>query len=85
MIADLEGHWEKCVIRGSFHETNGLPVFKWNPSGPEEDAQLFISPELTEKWDQLDKFEGISYKRRLIPTMVNNVISISNIYLDNEC
>tara|TARA_B100001971_G_C18111920_1_gene494669 strand:+ start:59 stop:991 length:933 start_codon:yes stop_codon:yes gene_type:complete len=85
MIADLAGHWEKCVIRGSFHETNGLPMFKWDPSGLEQDAQIFISPELPKKWDQLDRFEGISYQRRLIPTIVKNVISISNIYLDNEC
>jgi len=81
LIADVQGTWEECLIRGDVCSIGGLTVFSWNPAGQEEKAQLFISAELPAAWSRIDTFEGSRYKRRLIPIRTRAGISVANVYV----
>lgn len=80
MISDLEGKYEKCVVWGRIEEYEGLPRYTWQVGDNEIEATLFNSRELLRKWDILDRFEGDSYRRRLVPIKINGGISTAYIY-----
>ncbi len=84
IISDLQGNWEKCWINGYIDDVHGLPVFHWDTSRPLIEMQLFVSPGLSKKWSLIDKFEGSSYKRRLITAKTNTGITVAYIYLSEE-
>jgi len=81
VIEDLSGQYCDCSVNGRVSEVDGLPYFTWTPSGDSLDAQLFSSKQLPEKWDDLDRFEGAGYKRRLIPATTDGGLSVASIYL----
>ena len=83
LLADLLGHWEECVIRGSVHLVQGLSTFSWNPTGSEQKASLFTSEDLPMSWQRIDKFEGTRYRRRLVPTKTQAGIAIAYAYIAN--
>ena len=80
IIAGIAGSWFDCVVRGSIRSEGGLPVFAWNPSGPEVRAQLFVSADLPESWAQIDAFEGSPYRRHLIPVKQEGDFAVANVY-----
>jgi gamma-glutamylcyclotransferase (GGCT)/AIG2-like uncharacterized protein YtfP len=81
VIEDLGGDYRDCAVHGRIDEVDGLPYFTWAPSGASIGAQLFTSKQLPEKWDDLDRFEGDGYKRRLIPATADGELSVASIYL----
>lgn len=85
ILSQLPGLWQKCSIQGFIErDESGLLFFTWDLSGEFIDAQLFTSEKLPEKWAELDRFEGIQYKRRLIPVRrADGKISIANIFVRN--
>jgi gamma-glutamylcyclotransferase (GGCT)/AIG2-like uncharacterized protein YtfP len=86
ILSQLQGSWEKCSIQGTIEKDDyGLLLFKWDLSGEVNEAQLFSSEKLPEKWAELDRFEGNQYKRRLIPVRRSDgKIRIANIYVKNQ-
>ena len=82
VIADLGGEYHDCAVHGRISEVDGFPHFTWAPSDAGLGALLFSSKQLPGKWDELDRFEGDGYKRRLIPATVDSGLSIASIYLD---
>jgi gamma-glutamylcyclotransferase (GGCT)/AIG2-like uncharacterized protein YtfP len=84
LLADLEGGWEECVIRGRLGEYRGFPVFKYDEEGPEHRAWLFTSRALPGKFPELDEFEGASYLRAVIPARVGKRRVLANIYEGRE-
>lgn len=83
VIAGIAGSWFDCVVRGSVRLERGLPVFAWNPSGPEVRAQLFVSADLPKSWSQIDDFEGSAYRRHLIPVKQEGDFAVANVYERN--
>ena len=83
VIADIVGSWVDCVVRGSVRAKHGLPVFAWNTSGPEIQAQLFVSGDLPQSWSRIDAFEGSAYRRHLIPTKHEGEFTVANVYVGN--
>ena len=81
VIEDLSGRYCDCAVHGRVTEVDGLPYFTWAPSGDSLGAQLFSSKQLPEKWDDLDRFEGDGYKRRLIPATTDDGLTVASIYL----
>lgn len=73
-----------CNTRGQLIKVSGLPVFRWKPSGPNIEGQLFVSQDLAKQWAQLDQFEGASYKRRMISVVTNKGTSVANVYLSTQ-
>ena len=67
LLADLPGTWERCVIRGRMGEYWGFMAFHYDEHGPEHPAWLLSSPELPQKFPELDAFEGEAYRRIIIP------------------
>jgi gamma-glutamylcyclotransferase (GGCT)/AIG2-like uncharacterized protein YtfP len=80
LLADIEATWERCAIRGRLGSYRGYPSFKWNPGGETHPAWLVTSPELPQKFRELDDFEGQAYTRRLIPVEVGSRLVIAYIY-----
>jgi gamma-glutamylcyclotransferase (GGCT)/AIG2-like uncharacterized protein YtfP len=81
VIEYLGGSYRECFVHGRITEVDGLPYFTWAPAAPSLRAQLFCSDRLPSKWDDLDRFEGSGYKRRLIPATSEDGLSIASIYL----
>ena len=80
LLADVEATWERCTIRGRLGSYRGYPSFKWNPVGESHPAWLVTSPELPQKFRELDDFEGRAYTRRLIPAEIGTRLVIAYIY-----
>lgn len=70
LLADLQGQWQPAWVTGIRHAdglptTEGFPVLILADDAPQVEGLLFTSAELTEYWPQVDRFEGIAYKRVL--------------------
>jgi gamma-glutamylcyclotransferase (GGCT)/AIG2-like uncharacterized protein YtfP len=81
VIEHLGGSFSDCTVHGRIAEVDGLPYFTWAPEAPSLRAQLFRSDRLPATWDDLDRFEGSGYKRRLIPAIGDGGLCIASIYL----
>jgi gamma-glutamylcyclotransferase (GGCT)/AIG2-like uncharacterized protein YtfP len=71
LLADLHGTWQRCTIHGRLGAWFGFKAFRWDPSGPPHPAWLLHSPELPDRFPDLDAFEGQGYQRRPIQALVN--------------
>lgn len=80
LLAELQAHWEPCLIRGRLGSYLGYPSFKWNPAGEAHPAWLVSSPLLPATFRELDRFEGRAYSRRLIPAQVGKRLVVAYIY-----
>ena len=64
----VHGSWEPGTVRGYLSEsgwgfTLGYPALVLDPEGDEIEGKLFSSTELADHWEELDRFEGASYRR----------------------
>jgi len=80
IISDIRGIWEDCTVNGRVNKINELPVFVWEPNGHSLKTQLFSACDLPELWDRLDQFEGLDYRRILVPVIKSTGIGIANCY-----
>jgi gamma-glutamylcyclotransferase (GGCT)/AIG2-like uncharacterized protein YtfP len=80
LLEACRGAWESCTVNGEITEKNGLPVFRYSPSGPEVAAKLLTSAILYHFWGKLDRFEGTEYVRHLIPVHLENACVVANVY-----
>jgi gamma-glutamylcyclotransferase (GGCT)/AIG2-like uncharacterized protein YtfP len=85
ILSEMHGTWTNCKIRGSITKNAKLQYFKWDVYGEEIDAKLFTTPDLKDKWNSIDRFEGSSYQRHLITGRLSNGdLTVANIYLAPE-
>lgn len=85
ILYGLRGKLSSCTTRGQLNELGGLPVFYWKPDGPNVKGKILVSPDLPERWEEIDKFEGASYKRRLILVDTRTGNHIANVYRGAQC
>ncbi len=71
------------VVRGSTNVKNNLPFFNWRNEENETEVLVYESNLLTKEFTNLDRFEGKSYKRILVPIKVDSKFVIANIYSEN--
>jgi gamma-glutamylcyclotransferase (GGCT)/AIG2-like uncharacterized protein YtfP len=74
VMTAIGGEWEPAVIKGQLVESGwgagmGYPGLVLDDSGNEIHGYVFSSSNLSDKWDDLDEFEGREYRR-----MVTSVI-----------
>jgi len=72
-LTDLTGTWHEGWVTGDLEPSGwgaglGYPALLWDPtSSTRVPAWLFVSPDLSEHWPALDRFEGEEYRRILAP------------------
>lgn len=76
-LNDIEGSWQKAKVKGYLKEEGwgsnmGYPGITLDEKAPFVDGFLFISNQLNEKWNMLDKFEGSEYKRVLTKVILED-------------
>lgn len=72
VVAPLGGAWTDGVVEGDLHPvgwgaTLGFPAFLPRPGGPAVAVKVLTAPKLAGAWPDLDAFEGVEYRRILIP------------------
>jgi len=63
VLAGLAGEWEPATLRGDLVWVDGYPVLSPRPDGPEVEAAVFTSADLSGAWPMIDAFEGPAYRR----------------------
>jgi hypothetical protein len=58
----------------------GYPGIRWDPDGPPVSVQVFRSLDLPAAWPRIDEFEGVDYRRILVPVAVDDGLLVANIY-----
>ncbi len=80
-MSALRGAWAACFVRGRrWTAQDGDPGFLWNPADPEVDAMLLVSEDLPAAWPELDRFEGIPYRRHLVPVRAPDAWHVAYLY-----
>lgn len=85
ILDGIEGDWVDGSVRGERFEEGwgaglGYPGFRWDPEAESIPVQVFSSPELPEHWERIDRFEGPSYRRILVPVQTVAVVIVCNLY-----
>ena len=52
----------------------------WTLPGETVPVKILSCPQLEQRYDRLDRFEGPRYRRILVPVMIDGVVCVSNIY-----
>jgi gamma-glutamylcyclotransferase (GGCT)/AIG2-like uncharacterized protein YtfP len=79
-LEDIKGVWKDCQISGKIKMYYDFPFFKWNPSSPKIQVNLFKSESLLKIWQELDQFEGSHYIRHIVPAFVEDNWEIAYVY-----
>lgn len=80
VLASVGGSWSTGIVLGSVEERDGYRYFSWDPGGAPVEVRVLASSELPEHWARLDRFEGPSYRRTLVPVSLDSSDAIVNIY-----
>ncbi len=80
IIEKINGNWLKGQVEGEIIEKGNLSHFKWKIPGEKIDVEVLNSLELPSRYEEIDYFEGNSYKRILVPIKVNSQLFVCNIY-----
>jgi gamma-glutamylcyclotransferase (GGCT)/AIG2-like uncharacterized protein YtfP len=81
IVANLQGSWQDCVVRGTLREKQGLRELIWNPTGGEVPAKLFESTDLKAHWERIDRFEGSRYRRQFVLVKTPTDVCVANTYV----
>ncbi|MEM7796482.1 MAG: gamma-glutamylcyclotransferase family protein [Cyanobacteria bacterium P01_C01_bin.118] len=68
VLTTIGGEWQPAVIKGNLIEAGwgadmGYPGLVLDENGNDIHGHVFISSNLSDKWDYLDEFEGKEYER----------------------
>ena len=86
IIEAVEGTWEKGFVRGELMRMGwgthlGFPAMRWDPAGEKIPVKLLVSEHLPDHWERLDGFEGVDYRRVLVPVHdEEGLLAVANIY-----
>lgn len=80
MLSDLRGEWRQATVQGELAVKLNLPSYRWTAGGEEVTVMLLTSTALPDIYPVLDRFEGRSYARRLVPVMIGSELLVANIY-----
>ncbi len=86
-LAGLRGTWRPGWVTGALVESGwgavlGYPALRWSAESDHRvESQLFISADLHDHWDRLDRFEGEAYRRILAPFYDDaGFVAVGNLY-----
>jgi gamma-glutamylcyclotransferase (GGCT)/AIG2-like uncharacterized protein YtfP len=72
LLANVAGVWVDGTVQGERFMANGYPAFKWRPNHEQVPVSVLTSAALPEHWARLDDFEGVDYRRILVPVRLTN-------------
>ncbi|CCN33767.1 putative AIG2-like protein [Vibrio nigripulchritudo SO65] len=70
ILEDVQGVWQDGFVLGTLKQEGwgadlGYPGIDLSPNGEKVQGFVFESDDLTQRWQQLDEFEGPGYERVL--------------------
>ena len=81
MLADVPGTWVTGTVEGVRFVANGYPAFVPRPGNGHVPVSVLTSDALPEHWARLDDFEGVDYRRIIVPvTLASGGILEANLY-----
>ena len=86
LLDGIRGTWRSGTVRGDLHPegwgmTYGFPALRWRADGPAVPVRLFESPDLPAHWPRLDAFEGVEYRRIVVPVSTAQGDLPANVYV----
>ncbi len=79
-VADLGGTWQRGFVRGRRGQRT-FPVFSWDETHGPTAVLVLESPALAARWRALDAFEGVDYRRILVPVhLLDGTLTVANLY-----
>ncbi len=95
VVAPLGGEWTDGVIEGDLFPvgwgaTLGYPAFRPRVGGAAVAVKVLTSPLLATAWPNLDHFEGVEYRRILVPVFRSGLgderrlYTVANLYAAAE-
>ena len=86
IIEHIAGEWVNGFVRGRIEEHYGFPFFARGDQGGMVPVEVLISSGLSGSLERIDGFEGVWYRRTLVPVYdsTDNVLFIANIYCESE-
>ena len=86
IIEHIAGEWVGGFVRGRIEEHYGFPFFVLDNEGDRVPVDVLSSSELSGSWERIDRFEGVWYRRTLIPVYdsIGSILFIANIYCKSE-
>jgi gamma-glutamylcyclotransferase (GGCT)/AIG2-like uncharacterized protein YtfP len=91
IVESLGGTWTEGSIEGDlltygWGDAIGYPALHVRPGGPAVPVHVLTSPALRAAWPELDTFEGLEYRRVLVPVWSTAVrservlVTVANLY-----
>ncbi len=86
IIEHIAGEWIDGFVRGRIEEHYGFPFFVLDNEGDRVPVDVLSSSELSGSLERIDGFEGVWYRRTLIPVYdsIGSILFIANIYCKSE-
>ena len=86
IIEHIVGEWVNGFVRGRIEEHYGFLFFAGDDRGGMVPVEVLSSSELSGSWERIDRFEGVWYRRTLIPVYdsIGSILFIANIYCKSE-
>lgn len=80
IVSNIQGVWLPGTIRGSVREVAGYPAYTWSDDGEEISVEVLCSEQLIQEYSRVDEFEGVNYKRTLVPVLMDGLYVVCNVY-----
>jgi gamma-glutamylcyclotransferase (GGCT)/AIG2-like uncharacterized protein YtfP len=81
VIADLGGSWTDGFVAGAVESVEGYPAFRWKQGARKIPVKVLSSERLPEHWRRIDRFEGETYRRILVPVRLRKgTAGVAHIY-----
>jgi gamma-glutamylcyclotransferase (GGCT)/AIG2-like uncharacterized protein YtfP len=86
IIEHIAGEWIDGFVRGRIEEHYGFLFFAGDDRGGMVPVEVLSSSELSGSLERIDRFEGVWYRRTLIPVYdsTGSILFIANIYCKSE-
>ncbi len=86
IIEHIAGEWVNGFVRGRIEEHYGFPFFARDDQGGMVPVEVLSSSGLAGALERIDRFEGVWYRRTLIPVYDSDgsILFIANIYCKSE-
>jgi len=76
VVSRISGDWVGGTVRGYLFDltwgpADGYQGFLPDPDGGCVEVSVLLSPQLDQKWREIDDFEGPGYERRILPIVLD--------------
>lgn len=80
VLAGLEGQWHEGTVQGVIEQRDGFLEFYWINVAEVIPIKVLSAFGLSERFARLDRFEGLRYRRILVPVEIDGDLFVCNIY-----